>query len=194
MNRSESKYFNTALRMDHALISLLEKKSLEYISVKEICEKVDVNRSTFYLHYETINDLLTECVEEANKRFLTYFRSSTDTEHFVQSIKEMPLEDLVLITPEYLIPYLTFVRENKVVFTAATHNPSVMASVDKYESLYRYVFEPILERFDYPEDERRYAIAFYINGITAIINDWLKDECRESVEKISTIIMHCIRP
>ena len=180
--------------MDHALISLLEKKSLEYISVKEICEKADVNRSTFYLHYETINDLLTECVEEANKRFLTYFRSSTDTEHFVQSIKEMPLEDLVLITPEYLIPYLTFVRENKVVFTAAIHNPSVMASVDKYEGLYRYVFEPILERFDYPEDERRYAIAFYINGITAIINDWLKDECRESVEKISTIIMHCIRP
>ncbi len=39
MNKSESKYFHTALRMDEALISLLEEKDLEYISVKEICEK-----------------------------------------------------------------------------------------------------------------------------------------------------------
>ena len=39
MNKSESKYFNTALRMDEALITLLEKKDLEYITVKEICEK-----------------------------------------------------------------------------------------------------------------------------------------------------------
>lgn len=58
MNNSESKYFNTALMMDRALINLLEEKGLEYISVKEICEKAGVNRSTFYLHYETIGDLL----------------------------------------------------------------------------------------------------------------------------------------
>ncbi len=37
MNKSESKYFNTAARMDEALILLLEKKDLEYITVKEIC-------------------------------------------------------------------------------------------------------------------------------------------------------------
>ena len=34
MNKSESKYFNTALKMDEALISLLEIKDLEYITVK----------------------------------------------------------------------------------------------------------------------------------------------------------------
>lgn len=39
MNKSESKYFNTALRMDEALIALLEKKDLEYITVKEICHQ-----------------------------------------------------------------------------------------------------------------------------------------------------------
>ena len=38
MNRSESKYFNTALKMDVALMSLLENKDLEYITIKEICE------------------------------------------------------------------------------------------------------------------------------------------------------------
>ena len=73
MNKSESKYFNTAARMDEALILLLEKKDLEYITVKEICEKAGVNRSTFYLHYETISDLLNETLENINKRFLSYF-------------------------------------------------------------------------------------------------------------------------
>ena len=58
MNKSESKYFHTALRMNEALISLLEKKDLEFITVKEICETAGVNRSTFYLHYETISDLM----------------------------------------------------------------------------------------------------------------------------------------
>ena len=73
MNRSESKYFNTALRMDEALIALLAKKDLEYITVREICHQAGVNRSTFYLHYETIADLLNETLEMINQRFLSYF-------------------------------------------------------------------------------------------------------------------------
>ena len=52
MNKNESKYFNTAVRMDKALIELLEKKDFEYITIKEICQAAGVNRSTFYLHYE----------------------------------------------------------------------------------------------------------------------------------------------
>ena len=62
MNRSESKYFNTALRMDEALAALLEKKDFEYITVKEICDAAGVNRSTFYLHYENTRDMLDETV------------------------------------------------------------------------------------------------------------------------------------
>ena len=47
MNKSESKYFNTAEKMDRALLTLLEKKDLPYITVKEICAEAGVNRSTF---------------------------------------------------------------------------------------------------------------------------------------------------
>ena len=69
MNRSESKYYATAVRMDEAFLELLEKKDFAYITVKEICEKAGVNRSTFYLHYETINDLL----EESERRQILLF-------------------------------------------------------------------------------------------------------------------------
>ena len=63
LNRSESKYFNTAVRMDEALIELLETQEFSYISVKSICEKAGVNRSTFYLHYENTSDLLAETLQ-----------------------------------------------------------------------------------------------------------------------------------
>ena len=62
MNKSESKYYNTACLMDEALILLLEKKEYSFITIKEVCEKAGVNRSTFYLHYETMDDLLTESI------------------------------------------------------------------------------------------------------------------------------------
>ena len=61
MNKSESKYFNTATKMDLALISLLKKKSFDYITVSEICETAGVNRSTFYLHY-MLNRLEIQCL------------------------------------------------------------------------------------------------------------------------------------
>ena len=72
MNKSESKYFNTAVRMDEAFLALLEKKDFAYITVKEVCEKAGVNRSTFYLHYETVSDLLSESVSYLYSQFLNY--------------------------------------------------------------------------------------------------------------------------
>ena len=69
MNKSESKYFNTALLMDEAILYLLHEKKFEYITITEICKKAGVNRSTFYLHYDNTNDLLSEAIEMLNKKF-----------------------------------------------------------------------------------------------------------------------------
>lgn len=75
MTKSESKYFNTAVLMNQALIELLNEKDFEFITVKEICQKAGVNRSTFYLHYETMNDLIEETANYMFKKFLEYFKS-----------------------------------------------------------------------------------------------------------------------
>ena len=63
MNKSQSKYFNTAVRFDKALLALLDKKPFEFITISEICEEAGVNRSTFYLHYENTSDLLEEALK-----------------------------------------------------------------------------------------------------------------------------------
>lgn len=111
MNKSESKYFNAALSMDEALIALLEMKDLEYITVKEICEKAGVNRSTFYLHYETIADLVNEAIESVEARFLSYF--AQDAKVIWDKINGNELNELVLVTQDYLKPYLQFIIDNK---------------------------------------------------------------------------------
>ena len=78
MNKSESKYFNTAVKMNDALLTILEKKPFEYITVSEICEMAAVNRSTFYLHYENTTDLLAETTKRIIDGFLSYFPVDTE--------------------------------------------------------------------------------------------------------------------
>ena len=192
MNKSESKYFNTALRMDEALISLLEVKDMEYISVKEICEKAGVNRSTFYLHYETIADLVNETMEMVNNRFLAYF-AKNNTSKF-ESLHTQKLNDLVLVTREYLIPYLQFVRDNQKIYRAAFRNPISMESYARYRHLKKYILHPILDRFGVPEDVHSYYIAYYIEGIAAIIKEWLNRDCADNIDRIACIIEKCVHP
>jgi hypothetical protein len=61
-----------------------------------------------------------------------------------------------------------------------------------FQKLFDNIFNPILNRFRYPKDEQNYVMMFYLNGITAIITEWLKDGCKKSIEDISTIIHYCI--
>lgn len=186
MNKSESKYFNTAKRMDEAFLELLAVKDFEYITVKEICGTAVVNRSTFYLHYETIADLLSECVEYINGQFLEYMQK--DSEMFVEKIGKCSLEELYLLTPEYLIPYLNYIRDNKKLFLTATQNAAVLQLENTYSRMFRHIFAPIMDRFNIPEHDRHYILAFYIKGIMAVIGEWLKCNCEDPVEYIADII------
>ena len=192
MNKSESKYFHTALRMNEALISLLEKKDLEFITVKEICETAGVNRSTFYLHYETISDLMNETVEMVDKRFLSYF-SQRDRDA-LSEMNGADLKELVLVTRAYLLPYLRFIRDNQRVYRAAFRNPAGMQAYARYEHLKNHILGPSLARFQISPESRPYYIAYYVEGIIAIVKEWLRRDCIDEVESISDIIENCVRP
>lgn len=192
MNKSESKYFNTALLMDQALVSLLAEKDIEYISIKEICEKAGVNRSTFYLHYETIGDLLEETVDYILSHFLSSFDKTPEL--FCEQIENVPLSKLVFLNEKYLIPYLQFICDNRVVFKASINNPASMKTDKMYSEIKKYVLEPIMHRFQIQKDEQNYWLAYYMSGIWAIIQEWISRDCKESVEQIERIIERCVRP
>ena len=190
MNRSESKYFATAARMDEAFLELIGKKDFAYITVKEICERAGVNRSTFYLHYETVSDLLAESAQFLIDRMMSYM--PTNTVDFLRKIQDAPLEELYLMTPEYLLPYLRFIRDHRRIFRTSVEQASVLRMDDAYRDLNRYILTPILNRFGVPQEEQKYLLRFCIGGLMAIISEWLKDDCRDSDEKIAAMMQRCI--
>lgn len=191
MNKSESKYFATAVRMDEAFLALLDKKDFAYITVKEICEAAGVNRSTFYLHYETMADLLSESVSHMNEQFLAYMKK--DSESFFTKLQDCPLDELYLVTPEYLTPYLEYIEKNRRLFRTATENAAVLGMDKSYDGMFSHVFTPILDRYGVPQQDRRYIMAFYIQGLMAIIMEWLRSDCTEPVAYIVDMIQRCVK-
>lgn len=144
MNRFESKYFNTALLMNKALLVLLEKKDFELITIKDICEKAGVNRSTFYLHYQNTLELLQECLENIINDFFAKFQAANITK---LNIEKSSLEKMILINEKYLQPYLEFVKENKNVFKLAYLHPEIFQSNEIYLNFSKNIFQPILNKF-----------------------------------------------
>ncbi|MBR5309607.1 MAG: TetR/AcrR family transcriptional regulator [Oscillospiraceae bacterium] len=190
MNKSESKYFNTALRFDKALLTLLEKKSFEYITIKEICEEADANRSTFYLHYDNLSDLLKETTAYVLESFASYF--AVDAQSISSQFESYNPDELVFIDEKYILPYLTYIKENKKIFMAVLSKPGTFETNTIYQKLFDDIFNPILEKFHYPKEDRHYVMMFYLNGITAIISEWIKEGCEKSMEDIFLVIHYCI--
>lgn len=189
LSKAESKYYNTACLMNEALILLLEKKDYSFITVKEICEKAGVNRSTFYLHYETMDDLLSESIEYVGNKLHKKYSEKVLNKQIISSSK---LEDLILITPEYLLPYLEFLKENKAIYKIAFSQPNVFKVDLVLKHLHKNIFDPILNKFEIPLNEQKYMMQFYLSGISSIIIEWIKNGCKEDIQSIVSVIMKCL--
>ena len=55
-----------------------------------------------------------------------------------------------------------------------------------------HVFLPILERFQVPESDRKYMVTFYVNGLMAIVSEWLTNDCQDSIEHVCAIMEQCV--
>lgn len=178
MNKQESKYFNTASLMDEALLLLLEEKDYDRITVKEVCKKAGVNRTTFYLHYESMNDLLEETTAMINDRFK-------------KSLSSVPAGDpgkVVLTSEGYLRPYLEFIRKNMRAYKVIHEKEHLFQSKKKFDEFYETIFSPALTYFGVSDKEKKYVFAFYTQGTVAIIGKWLEDNCRDDIDFIIGLI------
>ena len=190
MNKNESKYFNTAIKMDEALISLLDKKDFEYITIKEICDTAGVNRSTFYLHYENTSDLLKETTRYIIDKHFAYYK--IDKAHISLQFETCKREELLFITDEYLVPYLKFIKDNQRIFKVSIKHFNSLSMDSVSGRMFEYIFNPILERFHVPEKERSYMMKFYLTGVYAIAMEWLDKNCSDDIETVIKVITDCV--
>lgn len=176
--------------MDEALLSLLAEKELAYITVKELCRRAGVNRSTFYLHYESVADLLTETLAMVQERFSC---GIPEIDAGAASIETAPPEELFFITDQWLLPYLRSVRENRRLYKAIHDQMGTFGAEVAYQRFFQRVFSPILSRFGVAEWQHEYIMSFYRYGLTAVLMKWVEADCAQSPEDIAQIIKRCVR-
>lgn len=61
-----------------------------------------------------------------------------------------------------------------------------------YEKMFEHIFDPIMEKFQIPKNEREYVATYYIHGLIAIVNHWVNNDCQDSIEQISRIMTKCV--
>ena len=186
MNKNESKYFYTATLMNQALIALLEKKDIEFITVTEITKKAGVNRSTFYLHYDNIYELLEETIENINKEFVDSF--SNEERPNINS-----KDNAFLITDSQLVPYLNFCKKNKRVLKLVHKKPQLFQCQKAYKKMYDIVFYPAISQFISDETQKIYNLEFFTQGVAGIIRKWLELDCVTEIDVLIDIIKNCVK-
>ncbi len=82
-------------------------------------------------------------------------------------------------------------QEQKRLFCTVLENAETLHLENSYEGLFRHIFAPILERFSVPETERRCRMAFYIQGLMAIVTEWVRGDCTDSIAQIIAVMQKC---
>lgn len=152
------------LRIETALVRLLQGKELAQISVKEICAAADVNRTTFYANYQDIYDLADAVQKSMEETVLGLYQEEQG-----EAVRRHDFTKLVYHIKENPIFYKTYFKLNvgdKLRFGA-------------------YDMQDAAAYYDRHID---YHIEFFRHGFNAVIKMWLSRDCAESPEEIIAIL------
>ena len=144
----------------NALMDLLkEKGSINKVSVRELCDRAELNRSTFYAHYQEPNDLLIEIETE--------LLDATE-EH----LKKIGAENEIG-AHKYILSFLQYIRQNDKPFRAL-----LIDSTDP-EFRSRFMQQTIIQfvenlRIVLPKELEQYIFSYILNGSTGIIIQWIR--------------------
>ena len=193
MNRSESKFQNTANKMGNAFVTLLETKEFADITIMDICKTAGVNRSTFYAHYENTYDLLRATYQGTINNFLSECKFDNPVD--LSDMRKLSKDDLNFATPKYLLPYLEYIRKHKKLYRIYTENAHVFEASKMDDYLIENLFVPIYAKHGVTDKKLIYYMQkYFLKGIDAIINEWVRHDCEDDVLFICEIITFCIRP
>ncbi|WP_026590605.1 TetR/AcrR family transcriptional regulator [Bacillus sp. UNC437CL72CviS29] len=107
MMRTDMRIVKTKEALHNALLELLNEKSLEVISISEICRKAKINRGTFYLHYTQIEDLFEEYFKEITADLACSYQESY---RHVSVLKTSNLDPSTIRIFHHIEKYKSFYR------------------------------------------------------------------------------------
>lgn len=148
--------------LKNALMDLLsEKGSVTKISVRELCERADLNRSTFYAHYSEPKELL----EEVEAELLDATR-----EHLQKIGAENDIG-----AHRYLLSFLIYIKENDKPFRTLLIDSGDPEFRSKFmqQSIIQFV-ENL--NISFPKDQEQYIYSYILNGSTGVIIQWMRSD------------------
>lgn len=159
------------------LKELLLEKPISKITINDITERCDINRQTFYYHFQDITDLIEWiCVEDADKALKD--KSSYET-----------WQDGFLAVFDLMKKDYAFIMN---IYRSISHE-----ILTKY--LYKLVYPIIYQVVDVKskgyvvrEDDKKFITDFYKYSFVAIVLNWIdgdmKDDQKKIVKRVSDLI------
>lgn len=165
----------TKMMFRNSLISLLQKKSIYQISVTELCNASELNRSTFYKYYGNVCDVLTEIEEEVLKQ----------GQKCMQEIEVSGSDSA--IQPLYRL--LCYAKENKELYLLLLNNSAdnnfLSVMIEDAIDFLKYKSQNIL-----PDSKKfsDYLFQYILSGCIHVVHSWINSPMTESPEEIAQLI------
>ncbi len=167
----------TKMVLRESLKTLMVRKPLAKITVKELCEQADVNRCTFYRYYRDPYDLLhqieDEIIEEINST-LAAFYFQYDTGEAFQAVEKIF---------QYIADNSDFCRLLLSEAGDVAFQKRVMVLFQQ-----RYLEEWKARRNTDPETGE-YLYLFVVNGSVGIVQNWLKTGMRKTPREMAELLL-----
>lgn len=161
----------------NALKELLLEKRLNKITVADIAEKCEINRQTFYYHFQDIYDLIEWiCIEDTEQVLKSNRTYATWQEGFL-SIFELAKKDKLFLTN---------------IYHSASYEHLQQYLYKLVEPLLKGVIMEVAKNYAVKDGEVEFVVSFYKYAFVGLLLDWVKNDMREEpsviIERVSALI------
>ena len=166
----------TKEKIINAYIQLLSETKPGYISALEICEIANIHRSTFYRHYEGINDIEIDIEKTVLKTFSDILDNT-------------PLDDFINGRKTFLRTVSETIRNDLSFYTKVLLVNRRVDFIEKIDATIRNKLkETLSEKTELSDDEIDYVFTFAVAGRVAVYRKWILSGFKQSEDTISSIL------
>lgn len=156
-----------------SLVELMKEKPVRNITIKEICERADVNRSTFYRHYDTQFDLYNDIFEDITGDVMTILSNTSQAE---------------IMSPKLLTELLQYALDNRDLILILLSDNGCLNVGEAFSELIRSIFRRRRGEDAVPTELELYVTQFISAGMSSIIWLWLNTDDRQGAKEVATIV------
>ena len=171
---------DTVKRIQEAMLTLLDEKDFEHITVQDVCIGAEINRSTFYRHYVDIYDLMGKLEKQIQSGIVQQWTAEKDSDEL---ITQAALQRLLT----YILEHRTFYRAYLREYPSRNHRGEMQGIFDGY-------LQPLFENYGVlSRNHMQYYYRFTAAGFLSVIAQWLEQDTPESPEEIARILYAMLR-